>query len=184
MDDAVVEGHTASDLDPASVSVRRSLAHTYYYARRYDQAIYHIERAIALDPNAAESHRLLGLFLAQQGQLEEAERVLRDGLELPGAGVYPLATMAYVLARAGRPEEARVVLGRLEEDARHGYVSPVAFGMIHLGLGNSGRVFEAMERAYAERRGWLAYLKVNPLLDPLRADPRFGEFVERMGLNG
>ena len=178
----MVEGHTASDLDPASVSVRRSLAHTYYYARRYDQAVYHIERAIALDPTAAESHRLLGLFLAQQGHLQEAERVLRDGLELPGGGVYPLATLAYVLARAGRPDEARDVLARLEEDARHGYVSPVAFGVIHLGLGDSDRVFEMMERAYAERRGWLAYLNVNPLLDSVRGDPRFNGLVRRMGL--
>ena len=96
-----------------------------------DQAVYHIERAIALDPTAAESHRLLGFFLAQQGHLQEAERVLRDGLELPGGGVYPLATLAYVLARAGRPDEARDVLARLEEEARHGYVSPVAFGVIH-----------------------------------------------------
>jgi Tfp pilus assembly protein PilF len=183
VDDGLVEGHTASDLDPASVSVRRSLAHAYYYARRYDQAIYHIERAMALDPVAAETHRLLGLFLAAQGQLEEAERVLRDGLEVPGAGMYPLATLAYVLGRAGREGEARTVLAGLQDEARRGYVSPVAFGMIYLGVGDRDRVFEMLERAYAERRGWLAYLTVNPLLDPLRGDARFDALVERMGLS-
>jgi len=182
LDDALVEAHTAMELDPASVSVRRSLAHVYYYARRYDRAVHHIERAIAQDPTAGESHRLLGLFLALQEQFEESERVLREAQGLPGAGTYPLATLGYVLARAGRTGEARTILAQLEDRARRGYISPVAFAMIYLGLGDRSRVFDAMERMHAERRGWLAYLTVNPVLDPLRDDPRLPAMVRRMGL--
>ena len=54
--------------------------------------------------------------------------------------------------------------------------------MIHVGLGNHDQAFAWLERAYEERRGWLAYLKVEPMHDPLRSDPRFGEFVRRMKL--
>jgi serine/threonine-protein kinase len=181
-DEALVEAHTATELDPASVSVRRSLAHGYYYARRFDQAVHHIERAMALDPTATENHRLLGLFLAMQEQFEEAARVLRDALELPGAGLYPLATLAYVEARAGRAAEARSVLAKLEDTASRGYVSPVVFAMIHLGLGDWDRAFSALDQAYSERRGWLVYATVNPLFDPIRTDRRFHELVRRMGL--
>jgi eukaryotic-like serine/threonine-protein kinase len=182
LDDALVEAHTALELDPASVSVRRSLAHVYYYARRYDQAVHHIERAIAQDPTAAENHRLLGLFLGVQGQLEEAERVLRDSQDMPGAGAYSLAVLAYVIGRAARLDEARLILRQLEDRAGRGYVSPVVFATVHLGLGDWDRVFEAIERMFPERRGWLAYLTVNPMLDSVRTDARYAALVGRMGL--
>jgi Tfp pilus assembly protein PilF len=175
LDEALVESHTARELDPASVSVRRSLAHVYYYARRYDQA--------TQDPTAGENYRLLGLFLALQERFDEAERVLRDALDLPGAGIYPLATLAYVLARKACHAGARTILAQLEERATRDYVSPVAVAMICLGLGEWNGVMDALERAFAERRGWLAYLVVNPILDPLRAEPRFQVMVRQMALD-
>ncbi len=182
LDEGLVESHTALELDPTSVSVRRSLSHVYYYARRYDQAIRHIERSIAQDPTASESYRLLGLFLALQDRCDEAERVLRDAHELPGAGLYPLATLGYVLGRMGRAAEARTILTQLEDRARRGYVSPVAMAMISLGVRDWNGSMAAMERAFAERRGWMTYLTVNPIFDPLREDPRFQAMVGRMGL--
>ncbi len=184
IEEGLLEAHTALELDPASVSVRRSVAHSYLYARRYDQAIHHIERAIALDPVAVENYRLLGSFLVQQEHYEEAIRVLRDALQLPDAGTGPLATLAYALARSGAAEEARVILRQFEDRARRVYVSPVVFVTINLGLGEFDRALESMERAYTERRGWMAYLNVNPILDPVRNDARFHTLVQRMKLTG
>jgi Flp pilus assembly protein TadD len=180
LDESLVESHTALELDPASVSVRRSLAHVYYYARRYDQAVRHIEHAIAQDPTAGENYRLLGLFLALEERFDEAERVLRDALDAPGAGTYPLATLGYVLARKGCQAEARTILAQLEDRASRDYVSPVAIAMSRLGLRDSNGVMDALERAFAERRGWLAYLAVNPILDPIRDEARFQAMVRRM----
>jgi tetratricopeptide (TPR) repeat protein len=68
----------SQELDPASVSIRRGLGGVYAYARRYEQARYHTERAIAMNPLAEESYRLLGMALFRMGRTEEAERVLRD----------------------------------------------------------------------------------------------------------
>jgi hypothetical protein len=51
---------------------------------------------------------------------------------------------------------------------------------VHIGLGNVEQAIEWAERAHAERRGWLAYLDVNPLLDPLRGHPRFEALADRM----
>ena len=174
IEEGLLEAHTALELDPASVSVRRSVAHSYMYARRYDQAIHHIERAIALDPVAGESHRLLASFLAYQEHYEEAIRVLREALQLPDAGTGPLATLAYVLARSGAAAEARTLLRRFEDRARRVYVSPVVFATIHLGLGELDRALESMDRAYTERRGWMVYLNVNPIVDPFATTPAFG----------
>ena len=66
--ESLVEGHTAVELDPGSASARRSLAAVYYYARRWDQAAYHSERAVAINPTAEETYRMWGLMLAGIGQ--------------------------------------------------------------------------------------------------------------------
>ena len=180
LEEALVEGHTAQELDPTSVSVRRSLGWAYVYARRYAQARYHITRAIAMDPSAEESHRVLGLALALDGDFAEAERVLRAAVLMHGAGSYTRATLGYVLARAGKRVEAETLLHELEAQRERGYVSPVALATLQIGLGNYEQALDWAERAYDERRGWLAYFRVNPLVDPLRGMPRFEALVARM----
>ena len=182
LDEALVEAHTALELDPASVSIRRSVGWIYYYARRYDQARYHLVRAIAMNPTAAETYRVLGLLLAQQDQWDEAERVLREGMTLPGAATYTAAALGYVFARAGKRTEAEGLLAELEAQRQRDYVSPVAFATLYLGLDDHERALDWTERALEERRGWLAYLRVNPLLDPLRGQPRFEAMIEKLGL--
>jgi eukaryotic-like serine/threonine-protein kinase len=182
LDEALVEAHTALELDPASVSIRRAVGWIYFYARRYDQARYHLVRAVAMNPTAEETYRVLGLVLAQQGQWNEAERVIREGMELPGTGTYTQATLAYVLARSGQRPRAEALLHELEESARAGYVSPVAFATLYLGLGDLTRALDWAERAFEERRGWLVYFAVNPLLDPLRGEPRFQSLLSRLHL--
>jgi hypothetical protein len=59
----------------------------------------------------------------------------------------------------------------------------VDFARLSIGLGDHDAAFHWMERAYEERRGWLAYLRVDPLVDVLRPDPRFAEWLRRMRLD-
>jgi serine/threonine-protein kinase len=86
------------------------------------------------------------------------------------------------VARAGRRAEAEAILAEIQEMARDRYVSPVTFAIVHIGLGNVQEALDWTERAHAERRGWLAYLKVNPIFDPLREEPRFKALVQKMRL--
>jgi hypothetical protein len=60
------------------------------------------------------------------------------------------------------------------------YVSPVAFATILLGLGDADGAVDWTEIAYDERRGWLAYLRVNPIMDPMRGKARFDALVAKM----
>ena len=92
------------------------------------------------------------------------------------------AGLGVVAAARGRPDEARAVLAELERRRQDGYVSPVAFVMLHTALGEADPAFAWLDRAYDERRGWLAYLNVEPMLDGLRGDPRFRLLRERMRL--
>ena len=181
-DQALVEAHTALELDPSSLSIRRGLGWLYYYTRRYEAAVYHLRRAIAMNPTSEDTYRILGLVLTQQGAYDEAERAFREAITLSPELSYATAGVAHVLALQGRRREAEALLAELEARAREHYVSPVAFCIVHLGLRNTDQVFKWLERAYQDRRGWLTYLKVDPMLDVVKDDPRFAEFVKRMKL--
>jgi serine/threonine-protein kinase len=181
MGEALVEAHTAVELDAGSTSARRSLATVYYYARRWDQAIYHFERGIAMNPTAEETYRMLGLTLAVAGRLGDAIPVLRETAAMPEAGTYTRASLGYALARAGQRDEAQAIYDDLAASTAAGrYVSPVAFATILLGLGDVERALDWTELAMDDRRGWLVYLGVNPVLDPMRGHPRFEQLVQRM----
>jgi tetratricopeptide (TPR) repeat protein len=182
LDEALVTAHTSQELDPASVSIRRALGYVYLYARRYDQARYHLTRAIAMNPTAEESYRVLGLTLTLNEQHDEAERVLREATGLPGAGTYTQVTLAYALARAGKREYSETLATELETKLAHDYVSPVELATLYIGLGDNQRALDWVERAYDERRGWMAYLNVHPIVDSLRGEERFQSLVKKMGL--
>ena len=180
-DEALLEAHTAQENDPTSVSVRRSLGYTYVYARKYEQARYHLDRAIAMNPTAEESFRIQGLVLTLDGQYAAAERVLREALALaPECGSYTKATLAYSLARAGDFSYAKEIAAELEERIKTEYVSPVELATVYVALGDAEKTLDWIERAVEDRRGWTAYLRVHPILDPVREEPRFKAIVQRM----
>ena len=100
--EALREAHTGQENDTSSVSVRRSLGYTYFYARKYEQAHYHLDRAIAMNPTAEETYRIQGSILTFQKQFPSAERVLREALALaPGCGTASKATLECSLAGNG-----------------------------------------------------------------------------------
>ncbi len=164
------------------MSIRRTVGWIYYYARRLDDARLYLERAIAMNPTADETYRVIALCQALLGRWPEAERAAREALLLSAEGPYNRATLAYVLARSGQRAAAERELAELETQARRDYVSPVAFATVHLGLENWDAALDWVERAHLERRGWLAYLRVNPVVDGLRGRTRFEALVGKMKL--
>ena len=182
--EGLTQGRIAAELDPISVSVSRSLGWLYYVAGRLDQAIPQLERALALNPTSEETLWVYGLALTDAGRHEEARAALTDAdTATRGANHHAYAALARLNVLTGRREEAEAALGALLETAKSRYVSPVDFARIHLALGNADGAFEWLEKAYQERRGWLTYLRIEPLLDPIRNDARFGELVRRMKLD-
>jgi serine/threonine protein kinase/Tfp pilus assembly protein PilF len=180
--EAVAEAERAVTLDPASMSIQRSLGWVYMVAGQAERGVRQVERALVMNPESQETYALLGLVREAADDLPGAETALREALQLEPDYTTALATLARVLVRAGRRPEAEVIAERMAELARQGYVSPSDQAKLALGLGDHDAAFAALERAYAERRGWLAYLKVDPLFEPVRNDPRHAELVARMRL--
>ncbi len=183
-DEALLEAHTAQENDPASVSVRRSLGYCYLYARKYEQARYHLDRAIAMNPTAEESYRIQGLILTFMENFEAAERVFREALDLaPECARYTRVTLSYCRAAAGDPSDARDVAKQLEEEIKTEYVSPVELSVAYIAAGDKAKALDWVNRAVDERRGWVAYLRVHPIVDSLRGEPGFDSVVKRMAFD-
>jgi TolB-like protein/Tfp pilus assembly protein PilF len=183
-DEAVTQGRIALELDPASVSISRSLGWLLYVARRNGEAIEQLQRALAMNPVSEETQWVLGLALIQAGRYQEAEIALREAeAGTRGANHHAFAALGHLALLQGRREEAERALATLTELARTRYVSPVDLARLHIVLGDIDGTFHWLEQAYAERRGWMTYLNVEPLLEPIRGDPRFRDLVRRMKLD-
>jgi tetratricopeptide (TPR) repeat protein len=167
-------------LDPLSSVKHAALGWGYYFARRYQRALDPCRRAVEIDPGLPVAHHWLALAFEQMGDLEEAERAMRHTVELSNRDENTLASLAAVLARRGKAEEARSLLADLMERRLEVYVSAYDIAAIHCALGETAQALDWLEQAYAERTHRMAFLRVDPRLDPLRGEPRFIALLDRM----
>src|SRR6266567_929136 len=178
-DRAIAESKRAVELDPLSLVINTDLGTDYFVARRYDEAIAQLHKTIEMDPRFYFAHGALGRVCQLKGQFNEAIAEYRKAVELnDDPSVLALLGQAY--ARAGQREEAQRILARLSEEGKSRYVQAYSFALMFLALGNKERAIDEMERGYRERGVGVFWVKVNPLLDDLRANPRFEALVQKV----
>src|SRR5581483_7418264 len=163
----------AQKLEPLSLFATISLGWAYYFARDYDQAVSQHRKALEMDPQSAFAHWNLGMALVQLDKMDEAIEAFRQADTHSGGGLTFKAHLGFALALAGQHDEARGIITELETMARQRYVSSYHFAIIYLGLGEFDRTFDYLDSACDERSGFMSFIKVEPMLDPLRSDPRF-----------
>lgn len=181
-DEAVTEIEKALSLEPVSVAIRTDMAVQAYSARRYNQALAHIQQALDLDKNYPQAYLWLGLTHLAQEHYAPAIEAFQKSIELSGGNPIYVAFLGAAYGKAGRRDDALKVLSQLENMAKRRRVAPEAFALIYIGLGDHDRVFFWAEKTYEQRSGILARLKVEPILDPVRSDPRFANLMQRVGL--
>jgi tetratricopeptide (TPR) repeat protein len=155
-----------------------------FQARDYAVALDHASQAIALDQEFWVGHMARGQALEQSGQSALALEALAVAARLSVGNSKSLALSGYILARAGRRDEARDVLTTLEALSHKRYVPPYAMALVHAGLDERDAVFTWLDRALDAHDVHLVYLPVDPKWDPYRADPRFDALVTRCGFAG
>ena len=179
-DRTIAEAKRAVELDPLSLIINADLGADYLIARRYDEAITQLHKAIEMDPGFYYARWNLGEALQLKGQLNEAITEYRKAVEL-NDDPYVLALLGQAYARAGQREEAQKILARLTEEAKSRYVHAYSFALMYLALGDKERAIDEMERAYRERAGQdVCRVKVDPMLDDLRGNPRFEALVQKV----
>jgi tetratricopeptide (TPR) repeat protein len=141
-------------------------------ARRYDEAVRQCRRLLQTDPDFWVAHRVLGCAYLFQGKHAPAVAAFEAARRLEDNAT-TLVDLGYAYAVAGRPEKAHEALAALEGMASQGYVSPDDYAILYIGLRDWDRAFAWLDKAVEDRSEWLCKISVDPIMDPLRADPRF-----------
>lgn len=178
--DAQAEMKQALGTDPLNDFGLWGLGDSFYFARQYDQAVEQYRRAVSVAPKMYWSRLMLGSAYVQQGKFSEAFVELQQARRLNDSPQV-LAALGHAYAAAGQRAEAQQVLSELQTLAQRKYVSPYDVATIYAALGEKEQAFDWLEKAYADRCGWLAWwLKVDPKFDSLRADERFTALLRRI----
>ena len=177
---AITEISRARELDPLSPGVNATVGYVLTSARRYDQAMEALKATTELDRNYPYTHLFYGHTYAAQGKYLEAvaayQQAIALGLDTPSTQIF----LGAAYARGGDRGRALEVLTRVRSSQEH--VSAGELAILLAALGERERAFASLEDAYLARDIQLQYLGVEPGFDPLRADPRFQNLLQRVGL--
>lgn len=173
-DEAMAAAQRALALDTVSPVMHANMGRHLYYRHEYDAAREAFHRALAVDQGFIYAHLGLGQVLLQ---LDPAEAVARFSHALDIIGQpHPLTLglLGNALGRAGRMDEARGVLRRLEGIRAAGiFVPPEYPALVHIGLGQLDEAMTAIEAAYYAGSSSVSVLAVDPLALPLRGHAGF-----------
>ena len=178
--EAQAEHRQAWELDPHSLMMSLGTADPYFYARQYDRVIKHLLGLLEQEPRFFPTHFNLGRAYIQKGMHGEAIAAFEKAVEYSG-NRSGNAALAHACALAGKTEESRKMLAELRANAAGRYVPAPMIARIYLGLGEIDRAFEWLKKGVEERSYWNAFLKMDPVYDPIRNDPRFQELLEGVG---
>ena len=177
---AIAEGKRAVELDPLSLIINADFSWIYFCARRYDEAEAQARKTLEMDPRFFLAHYYLGTALQLKGHLNEAIPEFRKAFE-SNNDPYSLGILGQAYARSGQKEDARKILTRLNEQRNARRVAPYAMALVYLGLGDKERAIDELDRGYRDgETNYLFVIKVDPLLDDLRGDPRFEALVQKI----
>ena len=181
-DEALRVAKGALDLDPIPLMSNFRLARTLYMARRYDESIEQCRKILEMDPGFPLAHWQLGQAYLEKGMYREALVDLEKYKTLTHGHPIALAYLGNILARSGERSRALHVLEELKAVSKQEYGYALGFARIYAGLGDKEQAFAWLEKGYEERSTPLYFLKVDPIWDPLRSDPRFNDLLLRIGL--
>ncbi len=178
VDEAAVEARQAMEADPMDPHSYQWLGIILCPGKRPSEAIPLLRRALQMEPNWVANH-FLGESHRLAGDYEEAIEYGRTAVELSGRHPWALGEYGVALVSDGERESATNVYDELVARSRsHG--APVHVAGLCAALGKMDEAFQFLERAYETRDSWCIHLRAAPLVDRLRADPRFDAHLRRM----
>jgi TolB-like protein len=180
-DAAMQEVKTAQDLDPLSLPVSFQSASLLYFNRKYDEAIAQLAAIHDQDPNFTLGYGLLGAIYTQKKMWDKAVDAWLKGSSLEGQTVESAQVLREAFKQSGINGYLRKHIELLQEESKKRYVSPYFIAFDYSIMGEKDRAFEFLDKAYNERSSWLVELRVDPIWDPLRSDPRYADLLRRIG---
>jgi eukaryotic-like serine/threonine-protein kinase len=186
---AKAEIEEAHKLDPLSPIIASNTGLYSYYEHNYDDAIARYKVLLQSDPEFWVARHYLALAYVQKGMHSEAIAELRRLIKAPESGPVPnrvieveseaAASLGFAYGMAGRRAEARAILDGLDALSKRKYVSPLYFAIVYAGMKDNDKAIEYLNKAFEARHPGLVLIRIEPMFDGLRSDPRFGELTKR-----
>lgn len=177
--EALDEGRLMLELDPLTAAARILMAWLSVWSGDPMQAVRWAEEAIDMRADLPMAWNALAMARLALGDLEAALNAFERAVAMACDPVY-VAFVGNVKARLGASDEARALLDEVLERGKRGYVPPKALAILYAGLGEVDRAVEALELLFEQRDGYLFYVPLVPLYDPLRGDERFRRLMRRV----
>nr|MBA3438436.1 protein kinase [Pyrinomonadaceae bacterium] len=185
-EEALAEMQRAAELDPIANRNNFAQAKIFFIIRQYDRAIAEFRETLELDPNFAAAHEWIGYAYEQKGMQREAVAEWGESLTLSGAGEQARRLERTYAALGFEPTVRALAQQRLEElnerKKRGEYVPAIEYVTAYTRLGDKEQAFAWLDKVVQERNIFGLDVKVNPIYDKLRADPRFQDVLRRVGL--
>jgi TolB-like protein len=169
----------AVQLDPLSYRANGAMGVAYWLLGRHEDAERWFRVAHSLNENSLLIQYFkarLHLSLGSYGEAIDSASLLR------GQSHLLLGTLGAAYAGAGNAEKAREIAGFLQQRAVIEYVDPLALAAVHIGLNETDTAFDWLLKAIGGRSPMVAFAGVDPLFQPLRADPRFQRVLSELNL--
>jgi len=177
-DEAFVEIERARQLDPLSLIIGSDYGVILYLSRQYDRAIEQFRSVLDREPSFPRAH-MVAYAYAEKGMYTEALADIENWRRLSDDPHSML--LAYVWGRAGQQVKARQALRNLQQSSQGDKSYAYSIAVAYLGIGDNEKAIKWLQKSYAEHTITTA-LRVDPVFDPLRSDPRFQELLRGMGL--
>jgi TolB-like protein/Tfp pilus assembly protein PilF len=179
-EESIAEGKRAVELDPFSPVINADLGQNFYIARQYDEGIAQLRKTLEIDPTFYYAHQNLGIAFQLKGDLVAAIAEFTQAQHLSDDLFIPVL-LASAKARSSDKDAAVHLLVELKELSHHRYVPSYWLASLYLSLGNRDEAILLLEQAILDHDSIaVTLIKVDPMFDPLRGDPRFEALVQRV----
>jgi TolB-like protein/class 3 adenylate cyclase/Tfp pilus assembly protein PilF len=179
-DEGIAQIKRAIELDPLSAIYYANLAESYRMARRYPEAIAQARKTIELEQGFSYGHGVLGSAFDVSGQFDQAISEYEKAYEL-SHDFHILGVLGHAYGLKGDRAKALQLLEQLQDLERQNSVWNYSVALVYLALNEKNEALNRLEQSYrAGETGSISYIKVEPMLDPLRGDPRFEKLVDQV----
>jgi tetratricopeptide (TPR) repeat protein len=183
IDESVASLARARELDPFGSTIATDDAIALYSARRYREALAEIRRAWALDTTKSDTPIILGLVQLALGFPDSAVGSFETGRRL-GSGLEERGYLSAAYRRLGRVREADSIQAGLRRAAHAGPALDYDVAVAAVAAGDTAEALDAVRRTLADRHPFVTELSLpcDPLFDPLKSGPTFGELLRTAGM--
>ncbi|HEY0459462.1 MAG TPA: protein kinase [Pyrinomonadaceae bacterium] len=171
---SIEEAKKGKELSPFSVLPDLSLARTYYFERNYEQMDKVLSESLKNFPNHKRLNYLRGLLYLETGKLQEATEIFEKIYQEDN--IYGAAPLGLVYGKTGRKSETQKIIDNLESLSKkdgEDYISSQEMAILYLGLGDSDKVFEYLNKSCQEKFSAFPFVITDPIFDEIKSDPGF-----------